>query len=238
MRFEAVAEVIAGVGGAAATTPEMGRVLYDFVLKSGVTDIVELGFAHGNSTCYMAAALDERGSGSILTIDRLEARERDPNIDDLLARTGLSGLVTPVFAQSSYNWVLMHLIEGARQGRSTSPRFDFAFIDGAHTWETDGLAFFLVEKLLKPGSWMLFDDIHWTFGSSPSLMDSEFVRALPDEERNTPQVMRVFSLLTMQHPSFSTFHVSGNWGWAYKSSAPGFAVTSETLPQELMQSRA
>jgi predicted O-methyltransferase YrrM len=111
----------------------------------------------------------------------------------------------------------MRLLERYREGRRTRPVFDFVFIDGAHTWEVDGFAFFLVDKLLKPGGWLLFDDVHWTMAGSPTVRDSERVRALPDEEKNTPQIMRVFALLTMQHPDYSDFTVKGNWAWAYKN---------------------
>ncbi len=54
----------------------MGKKLYDFILASDVVNILELGFAHGNSTCYMAAALEERSEGHILTMDLASARDR------------------------------------------------------------------------------------------------------------------------------------------------------------------
>lgn len=216
MRFEHVAAQVASVGGRAATTPAAGRLLYDFVLRAGAQAILELGFAHGNSTCYMAAALDERQSGTIVTIDLASARDRDPNILTLLSRTQLADHVTPVFAHTSYNWELMHFLEQHRRGDPTAPTFDFVFIDGAHTWEVDGLAFLLADRLLRPGGWVLFDDIHWSLGASPTLQNSERVRALSEEERRTPQILKVFSLLAMQQPGYGNFEVKGNWGWAYK----------------------
>ena len=222
MKYEQVVTNVGSVGGRAATTPKAGRLLYEFVRRSGAQHVLELGFAHGNSTCYMAAALDEAGVGSILTIDRESAYSREPNINALLDRAGLSRYVTPVFAHNSYNWELMRLLQLYREGHRTRPVFDFVFIDGAHTWEVDGFAFFLVDKLLKPGGWLLFDDVHWTMAASPTVRNSERVRALPDEEKNTPQIMRVFSLLTMQHPGYSDFTVKGNWAWAYKN--PGQAT--------------
>jgi Methyltransferase domain len=46
--------------------------------------------------------------------------------------------------------------------------FDLVFIDGAHTWEPDSLAFLLSERLLRPGGWWIFDDLNWSIGSSPT----------------------------------------------------------------------
>nr|WP_276203105.1 class I SAM-dependent methyltransferase [Intrasporangium chromatireducens] len=203
------------VGGRAATTPASGRLLYDFVLHNRCGRVLELGFAHGNSTCYMAAALDELGGGSILTIDREAARLREPNIIELLAATGLAKYVEPIFAQSSYNWELLGLLERQRDGHTTRPLFDFVFVDGAHTWETDGLAFVLADKLLRPGGWILFDDIHWTIAASKAASGRRPTTVIDPAER-VPQVGRVFALLVMQHPNYERFEVHGNWGWARK----------------------
>lgn len=221
MDFELIESLIGDVGGRAATTPRAGRLLFEFVRRSGARNILELGFAHGNSTCYLAGALDEAGGGSIITIDRDSARARVPDIHTLLALTRLQGYATPVFAHSSYNWELMKLIQSRRDGHTTAPLFDFAFIDGAHTWEADGLAFFLTDKLLRPGGWILFDDVHWTIAASPTMRNTERAQAMPEEERRTPQVMRVFSLLVMQHPDYTDFTVRGNWAWTYKQAHAG-----------------
>lgn len=76
MQFEAIADLLRGIP---YTPPPLGRRLYEFVQENRVSRILELGFAHGVSTCYMAAALSANGSGSILTIDDHSARDRDPS---------------------------------------------------------------------------------------------------------------------------------------------------------------
>ncbi|MCK7467679.1 MAG: hypothetical protein MZU91_05855 [Desulfosudis oleivorans] len=55
-----------------------------------------------------------------------------------------------------------------------------------------GFAFYLVDKLFLPGGLIIFDDLDWTLGASPSMKNLNWVNALPDEERNTPQVRKVF----------------------------------------------
>jgi predicted O-methyltransferase YrrM len=62
-----------------------------------------------------------------------------------------------------------------------TPRFDLCYLDGAHNWFVDGLAFFLVHRLLKPGGWIIFDDVDWTYESSPTLKDTEDVRKMPED---------------------------------------------------------
>ena len=48
-----------------------------------------------------------------------------------------------------------------------APRFDLVYLDGAKNWTIDGLAVVLAERLLRPGGWLLMDDLHWTYGDDP-----------------------------------------------------------------------
>jgi hypothetical protein len=89
-------------------------------------------------------------------------------------------------------------------------------LDGAHTWDTDGFAFFLVEKVLKPGGWILFDDLRWTYSSSPALKDRPSVRDMNPEARDHPQMSAVWEQLVLPHTSFGNFSADENWGWAQK----------------------
>ena len=214
MEFE---DIRAIVGEIPVMTPTEGRIIYDYIRRLQPDQCLELGFHHGTSSCYIAAALSENEFGHLTTMDVCSALERRPNVNELLDATGLSRFVTPVFADRSYTWELMKLIERQSSGGRCEPLFDFCYIDGAHAWETDGMAFFLVEKLLRPGGWILFDDLPWTFATSPTLKDQEWVKKLPEDERCTPQIGRVFNLLVRQHSSFSEVFTTEDWGWARKA---------------------
>ncbi len=212
MKFEVVHQL---VGDASFTRGHRAKILYDLVIQSDVKHILELGFARGATACYMAAALDEKGGGGkIITMDNQIAQTLTPHIHALLAKTQLEKYVVPVFAHHTYTWELMKLIEQQTVDGVCNPMFDFCFIDGAHSWEVDGLAFFLVDKLLKPGSWILFDDMYYSFTELPA--DSDFVRPLSDEEKRTAQIERVFALLVCQHPGYHNFSIQDAWGWAQK----------------------
>jgi len=214
---ELVTEGLVRINCPQLTSPDEGAQLYEFILEHKPEGILELGFAHGSSTAYIAAALLELGSNAgITSIDRKDARERVPNAETVLRALELDERVDFVYANTSYTWELMKLIQAQTSSAKTQPLYDFAFIDGAHSWETDGLAFFLVDKLLRPGGWILFDDVHWTFANSPALKNTAKVRQMPEDERTTPQVMKVLSLLALQHPSYGNMRVSGNWAWIQK----------------------
>ncbi|MFL5916782.1 MAG: class I SAM-dependent methyltransferase [Gaiellaceae bacterium] len=200
----------------------MGRLLYELALEPGAQEVLELGFAHGTSTAYLAAALEEKGSGHLTTIDRPKALERHPNVEEVLEELGLRPWVTPVVA-SSYNWTLMRLLEQNTPDADTQPYVDLCFIDGAHRWDADGFAFLLVDRLLRPGGWIVFDDISWTFATSPSLRESLEVAAMPEEERIEQQVRKVVDLLVRTTPGYQV-RLLGNLALAFKGEpdAPEF----------------
>jgi len=126
------------------------ETITDVISENRFQNILELGFGHGVSTCYIAGAVDDLGRGTITTIDSISAREAEPNIEHLLGSLGLAKYVAIFYEPTSYIWRLMKMLE-----ETSSPRFDFCYIDGAHDWFTDGFAFFLVDRLLKPGGHML-----------------------------------------------------------------------------------
>lgn len=206
-------QVLATVAGIPHMSPERGKEIYEFVRQERPNSILELGFAHGVSACYLGAALKDNGSGRLTTIDVQAARERDPHIEELLDAAGLLDWVSPIYTPTSYTWELMRMLERQQGGQWM---FDFAFIDGAHSWFVDGLAFFLVDKLLKPGGWILFDDLDWTYATSPTLGATDFVRSMPADEQSTPQVGQVFDLLVRQHPGYCDVRTDRAWGWARK----------------------
>ncbi len=120
-----------------------------------------MGFLHGKSSAYLAAILEDLGRGHLTTIDRKAAQEFEPNIFNTLERVGLSHRVTPIFAHRSHTWELCKMIQSGQ-----GPRFDFCYFDGGHTWDVTGFGFVLVDLLLKPGGWILFDDLDWTIAHS------------------------------------------------------------------------
>lgn len=192
-------------------TAAVANVLTKIIVENQFTDLLELGFCHGVSTCYFAGALKTLGRGQITTIDLISAKKNRPNIHELLKTLDLERFVRVFFEPSSYNWRLMKFLEERPQ-----PQFDFCYFDGAHDWTTTGFSFFLVDKLLKPGGLVVFDDLHWTHKSSTALKNTFTVFRMPNEEKSTAQIQKVFDLLVKTHPSYGEFKEIENWGFARK----------------------
>ena len=196
--------------------------LYNFVLNKRPSRCLELGHAHGVSSLYIAAALDEIGDGHLDSVDLEASLNRSPNIESLFEQARLSQYLSIYREANSYTWFLKRMIEQqSHSDASCEPCYSFCFIDGCKNWTIDGLAFFLVEKLLERDGWILFDDFSWTYDSHRHKPDNDGIttRHLGREEMAQPHVERIFRLLVMQHPSFSNFTLQDDaWAWAQKSS--------------------
>ena len=146
-----------------------------------------------------------------------------PSPEEVLAQAGVAERVAIVREYSSYTWWLKERIaERSDAHGNVEPCFDFVYLDGAKNWTIDGLAVVLVEKLLRPGGWLLMDDLEWTYAQDPGREATDGIvhRTLSERERTEPHLRAVFDLIVAQHPSFTELRRQDEWwGWARK--APG-----------------
>lgn len=225
MKLEEVARTVDGIPW---MKPHEARHITSLIAEHKPQHILELGFKHGVSSCYMAGALQENGGGHLTTIDLKSAEALSPNVDELLEKLGLSEYATVYYEETSYTWRLMEMLE-----RSPRPQFDLCYLDGAHNWDTDGLAFFLVDKLLAENALLILDDLDWSYARSPTLQDEPWVKAMPREQYEMQQIRKVFDLLVCEHPAYTDFRVDHGWGMARKLRANASRPESITVTEIL-----
>ena len=205
-------EIASALQGIPNMDPQQGAEITSFVKTKKLSRCLELGFAHGVGTAYLAHAVAGFEGGKVVSIDLEDARRRDPDIHRVLKMVAVPDrLVDIYFEPTSYTWRMMRFLEQGLYGS-----FDFIYLDGAHTWAVDGLAFYLGSLLLRPGGWILFDDLQWSFASS-SVAGEPWVMALPPDQREIPQVRKIWDLLVKHHADFDELIDNGNWGYAHKS---------------------
>lgn len=191
------------------------------IIKSLITDnnfrnAIELGFYHGKSSVLIASIFEEIGEGHLTTFDLESARKRDPNIVQLLSDYNLSHRVSPVFCERSYTWELAKIMQDTKK-----PIYDFCYLDGAHTWDSTGFGFFLIDMLLKPGGIIIFDDINWTINKSPAYKKALSEGKDPyaqysDDEKNAPAVRMVLEELVSTRGYLCREINEVQWGIAVK----------------------
>ena len=161
------------------------------VRETGSRAYMEIGVYLGATASAVAEALGGEGELHLLDFD-----DRVTPVAERLQAEGHGNVVAHANSRrtlDSYNWSLMRLL---REGRAGT--FDYVFVDGAHTWAHDALAFLLVDRLLKPGGHVDFDDYSWTLARSPSMSPEAFPptrRLYSDEQIEAQQVALVVDLL-------------------------------------------
>ncbi len=154
----------------------------------------------------------------------------DPSPEETARRAGVQVNVVREF--STYNWWLKEQIAARSDAHgNVEPAYDFVYLDGAKNWTIDGLAVVLVEKLLRPGGWLLMDDLQWTYAQDPGREATDGIvhRDLSEAERAEPHLRAVFDLIVAQHPSFTELRRQDEWwGWARKAPDQPRRYTVET----------
>lgn len=184
-------EITARFGAVKYMNETQARVLRELIAEEDAADILEIGFYQGKSSAYVAAILEDRGRGRLVTIDRRDPNAGRINIAGLLRDSGLAHRVEVIRAHRSFTWELQKLI-----AQGGGPRFDLCYFDGGHTWDDTGFGFLLVHLLLRPGGLIVFDDMDWTIDRSPSYAKHpERAAGFSAEERGAQTVRLVWDLL-------------------------------------------
>lgn len=127
-----------------------GMALYDLVRKTGAKRTLEIGMAYGLSTLFICQAHHDNGEGYHVTIDPYEK--------DHWRSVGLLNVKKAGFEKYTkhYNSPSHEVLPGLL---SDKERFDFVFVDGSHLFDHALIDFFYMDKLLKAGGYVMFDDL-------------------------------------------------------------------------------
>jgi hypothetical protein len=164
----------------------------------GAFCVAEIGIWKGATSIEIARLLGERGE-----LHLFDYADNVATVLEGLERRGFTNAVgwgCSYKYLDSYNWGLKRLMEE----RGTAPIFDYVYIDGAHTWAIDALAFYLCDALLKPGGYVDFDDYEWTLRDSsldPAAVP-ETSDLYTDEQIDDRQVKAIVDLLVKPRPDY------------------------------------
>ena len=70
----------------------------------------------------------------------------------------------------------------------------------------------LIDKLLTPGAWVIFDDLNWTMADAPSVANATH----PEAERQMRQVRKVWEILVPEANYINRRETALGWGIAQK----------------------
>ena len=191
---------------------EQALLMRNIIQQNEFKNLCELGHFHGKSSIYLGAILEEQGFGKLTTFDVTWSEKLTPRIYSLINEFSLEEYVTPVVTTEGYAWVLAELIKSSNQ------KFDFCYIDGAHTFESTTIAFVLIDILLDNGGIIIFDDLHWTVNKSAAtlgnaILDIPLYRNSTNKQKDTAQVKMVCDLILPNY-NYTLVEIIDKFGWA------------------------
>ena len=130
-------------------SPEKGEYLFRLVRQCRPDVTLEVGFAYGVSTLFIAEALRQNGTGRHLVIDPRQRTRFDGLGLRHVEEAGLSPWIT--FFEEPAELCLPRLV-------SEDVRLDLAFDDGGHLFDHVITEFLFLSRLLRTGGLLVFDD--------------------------------------------------------------------------------
>jgi predicted O-methyltransferase YrrM len=170
----------------------------NFIATTNCRMIAEIGVYMGATSELFAKYLNGEGE--------LHLFDFEAHVDDVQTKLKALGYRN-VFVHGnsrkthdSYNWSLMRVLQ-----KHSEPLYDYVFLDGAHSWNVDALAFLLVDRLLKVGGYIDFDDYYWTIAESGT-MNPEVFPAMKEwfteEQIREAHVRHIVNLLVRRDPRY------------------------------------
>lgn len=140
----------------AAISPKEGKMLQEIIRQLKPVKTLEVGLAFGLSALYICDALLKTPETRHFVID---PHQEGPN-DNSWGGTGLYNLKKAGFGDM-LKFYQMPSYEALPKILDEGHKFDFAFIDGWHTFDFTLVDFFYIDKMLKVGGVVAFDDADW-----------------------------------------------------------------------------
>jgi predicted O-methyltransferase YrrM len=133
-----------------AVTLESGALLYDFIRAHQPRRTLETGMAFGMSTLFICQALEDNAAGCHAAIDPFQESEFKS-----------IGVLNVERAHLSHRFQLYQASSDAVLPRlcAEGQTLDFAFVDGWHLFDFTLVDFYYIDKLLRVGGHVAFDDL-------------------------------------------------------------------------------
>lgn len=135
-----------------SVTTAGGAFIRDLCQAEHATRSLEVGMAWGLSTLFILEALAENGAGpgAHVVIDPFQTSRWHGAARRSVRAAGAAAMLE--FHEERSELLLPRLVAANRQ-------FDFAFIDGNHRFDGAFVDLVFVDRLLKPGGVVVFDDV-------------------------------------------------------------------------------
>jgi predicted O-methyltransferase YrrM len=182
-----------------SNVPRGNQETIDFITTTNCRIVAEVGIYEGFTSAPLAKYLNGQGE-----LHLFDYEDRVRGVTAKLNAAGYENIVghgNSHKTMDSYNWSLMRVLQ-----QNSEPIYDYVYLDGAHTWNIDALAFLLIDRLLRVGGYIDFDDYYWSHERSPTMNPKVFpateIMFTPSQIRES-HVRLIVDLLVKRDPRYA-----------------------------------
>jgi predicted O-methyltransferase YrrM len=135
-----------------------GLLLQELIKRFKPTITLEIGLAFGVSALYICEALEKTCNARHTVID--PHQYKDPWGGNGWKGVGIYNLRRAGY-ESMIDFIDLPSFQALPQMERSGRKIDFAFIDGWHTFDYSLIDFFYIDKMLRVGGIVVFDDADW-----------------------------------------------------------------------------
>ena len=135
-----------------------GLLLQELIWRFKSTNTLEIGLAFGVSALYICEAIEKINNARHTVID--PHQYKDPWGGNGWKGVGIHNLRQAGY-ESMVDFIDLPSYQALPQMERSGQKIDFAFIDGWHTFDYSLIDFFYIDKMLKVGGIVVFDDADW-----------------------------------------------------------------------------
>ena len=135
-----------------------GLLLQGLIKRFKPTITLEIGLAFGVSALYICEALEETNQARHTVID--PHQYKDPWGGNGWQGVGMYNLRRAGY-ESRVDFIDLPSYQALPRMERSGKKIDFAFIDGWHTFDYSLIDFFYIDKMLRVGGIVVFDDADW-----------------------------------------------------------------------------
>lgn len=113
----------------------------------------------------------------------------------------------------SYAWTLAEAALNLQRSEQNPQVYDLVYLDGAHTFHIDAPACVTLKEMIRPGGYIVFDDMYWSFANNPTYnpdTNPELPKIYSDSQLSQPHIEMVVDLFMRTDPRFNQVFLTEN----------------------------
>lgn len=142
------------------------------IIKAGneAPIFAEVGVGIGATTVELLHVLDGSGDLHLFDfVDKVTELASDVKLDGTYKGVTLHTHGNSRRTYNSYAWTLAQFISSLHRKGQPTKIFDLVYIHGLHLFHHDAAACAILKDMIRPGGYIVLDDMQWTIDGSPSM---------------------------------------------------------------------